>query len=494
MPVRPPPPSGSCSTPASRTRSAKSTRAPPSWTGWSRSRSAVSRSPPPPPSASGRATRSRSSTRPATSTSRSRWSGRCACSTVRSRCTTASPASSRRPRTSGGRRTSTTSPGCASSTSSTGPAPTSSAASQMMVDRLNATPLVLQIPIGLEADFIGVVDLVGMRALTWRGETQKGEDYAIEEIPADLADSATEWREKLIETLADVDDAVMEKLPRGRGDLRRGHQGRHPPGHHRRQGQPGAAPAPRSRTRASSRCSTRSIDLPAVAAGHPGHRGHRDRRRDADVAQAVDLGEPFSGLAFKIQTDKHLGKLTYVRIYSGVLESGSQVVNSTKDRKERIGKIYQMHANKREELPLGAGRRHHRGSGSQADHHRRHAVRPGEPGHPRVDDLPGAGHRGGHRAEDQGRPGEARHRDPAAGRGGPDLPRQQRRGDRSDGHLRHGRAAPGDPGRPDAPRVQRRGQRRQAAGGVPRDHPPQGGQGRVHPQEADRWFRPVRDA
>ena len=82
------------------------------------------------------------------------------------------------------------------------------------------------------------------------------------------------------------------------------------------------------------------------------------------------ISEPFSGLAFKIQTDKHLGKLTYVRIYSGTLESGSQVVNSTKDRKERIGKIYQMHANKREERPSGAGRRHHRGAGSQADHHR----------------------------------------------------------------------------------------------------------------------------
>ena len=126
--VRPRRPSGSCSTPASRTRSVRSTRALPSWTGWSRSRNAASRSPPPPRSASGRATRSRSSTRPATSTSRSRSSGRCACSTVRSRSTTVSPVSSRRPRTSGARRTSTTSRGCASSTSSTAPAPTSSAA------------------------------------------------------------------------------------------------------------------------------------------------------------------------------------------------------------------------------------------------------------------------------------------------------------------------------------------------------------------------------
>src|SRR5574339_998463 len=80
----------------------------------------------------------------------------------------------------------------------------------MIVDRLNATPLVLQIPIGAESDFIGVVDLVGMRALTWRGETKMGEDYDIEEIPAELADKAAEYREKLLETLADFDDSLME--------------------------------------------------------------------------------------------------------------------------------------------------------------------------------------------------------------------------------------------------------------------------------------------
>src|SRR4029453_8681794 len=85
----------------------------------------------------------------------------------------------------------------------------------MMVTRLNATPLVLQLPIGNESAFIGVIDLIGMRALTWRGETQKGDDYAVEEIPADLLEQATAYREKLVETLADVDDAVMEKYLEG---------------------------------------------------------------------------------------------------------------------------------------------------------------------------------------------------------------------------------------------------------------------------------------
>ena len=96
------------------------------------------------------------------------------------------------------------------------------------------------------------------------------------------------------------------------------------------------------------------------------------------------------------------------------------------------------------------------------------------------------------RAEDQGRPGEAGHRDPAARRGGPDLPGPHRRGDRPDDHRGHGRAAPRRPGRPDAARVQRRGERRQAAGGLPRDDQQEGREGRLHPQEADRWLRPVR--
>jgi len=220
---------------------------------------------------------------------------------------------------------------------------------QMMIDRLNATPLVLQIPIGLEGDHIGVVDLIGMRALTWRGETQKGDDYAIEEIPADLVDSATEWREKLIETLADVDDDVMLKYLEGEE-------------------------VSNAEIKAAIRRATIASKANPVLCGSAFKNKGVQPMLDAVIdylpspldvpaieGTALDgetpllrkpsNAEPFSGLAFKIQTDKHLGKLTYVRVYSGTLESGSQVVNSTKDRKERIGKIYQMHANKREERP-----------------------------------------------------------------------------------------------------------------------------------------------
>ena len=331
-----------------------------------------------------------------------------------------------------------------------------------------------------------------MRALTWRGETQKGDDYAIEEIPADLLDAG---------------HRVAREAARDAGRRRRRGDGE---ATSRARSSPSRSSRPRIRraTIASKAnpvlCGSafknkgvqpdarRGGRLPAVAAGHPGDRGHRDRRRDPAARGRPSSSEPFSGLAFKIQTDKHLGKLTYVRVYSGTLDSGSQVINSTKDRKERIGKIYQMHANKREERPTAQAGDIIAVQGLKQTTTGDTLCDPAQPGDPRVDDVPGAGHLGGHRAEDQGRPGEAGHRDPAPGRGGPDLPRPQRRGDRADGHLRHGRAAPGHPGRPDAARVQRRGQRRQAAGRLPRDHPPHGGQARVHAQEADRWFGPVR--
>ncbi len=220
---------------------------------------------------------------------------------------------------------------------------------QMMIDRLNATPLVLQIPIGLEGDHIGVVDLLEMRALTWRGETQKGEDYAIEEIPADLADQAAEWRDKLLETLSETDDDIMVRYLDGDTfDVKE--------------------------LKAAIRRATIAGKLNPVVCGSAFKNKGVQPMLDAVVEflpspldipavegiaidgetpllRKPDNSEPFSSLAFKIQTDKHLGKLTYVRIYSGTLESGAQVVNSTKERKERIGKIYQMHANKREERP-----------------------------------------------------------------------------------------------------------------------------------------------
>ncbi len=225
----------------------------------------------------------------------------------------------------------------------------------MIIDRLGATPLVLQLPIGNEADFLGVVDLVGMRALTWRGETQKGEDYVVEDIPAGMAEQAAEWREKLLETLAEADDAVMEKFLEGeelsveeiQAGIRR------------------ATLADKiTPVLTGSAFKNKGVQpmLDAVVAYLPSPldvaaiEGHKVGDEETVVLRKPDDSEPFAALAFKIMSDPHLGKLTYVRIYSGRLETGTQVLNSTKDRKERIGKIYRMHANKREEIDsVGAG-------------------------------------------------------------------------------------------------------------------------------------------
>jgi elongation factor G len=221
---------------------------------------------------------------------------------------------------------------------------------EMMVDRLNATPLILQLPIGNEADFVGVVDLVEMRALTWRGETQKGEDFATEEVPAELADSAAEYREKLIETLAENDEETMEaflaekelSVPEIKAGIRRA-----------------TIAGQINPVVCGSAFKNKGVQpmLDAVVDYLPSPLDIATveglaANGETPMVRHSDVSEPFSGLAFKIQTDQHLGKLTFVRVYSGRMESGSPVVNSTKDRKERIGKIYQMHANKREERPV----------------------------------------------------------------------------------------------------------------------------------------------
>ncbi|MGC3953090.1 MAG: elongation factor G [Propionicimonas sp.] len=226
-------------------------------------------------------------------------------------------------------------------------------------ERLNATPLVIQLPIGAEANFIGVVDLVGMRALTWRGETKVGEDYEVEAIPAELADRAAEAREELVHALAELDDEFgelwLEVEDEGRdftvaelqAAIRRvvlaskGNAVVCGTSFKNKGVQPlldamvAYLPAP--------------TDIPAIEGFKPNHPEEVIERHPSN-------DDPLALLAFKIAADPHLGKLTYIRIYSGVLKSGAQVINSTKGKKERIGKIYQMHANKREEIEqVGAG-------------------------------------------------------------------------------------------------------------------------------------------
>ena len=226
---------------------------------------------------------------------------------------------------------------------------------EMIESRLGATPLVLQIPIGTEADFIGVVDLIQMRALTWRGETVKGEDYAVEEIPASHVDAAREWRDRLFETIAENDDEMMELYLEGEEPTVEALQA-----------------AIRRATLADkvtpvltgTAFKNKGIQplLDAVIAYLPSPvdvgavTGHDVKDESILLERLPEEDQPLSALAFKIMADPHLGKLTYLRVYSGRLDTGTTVLNPTKGRKERIGKIYRMHANKREEIAsVGAG-------------------------------------------------------------------------------------------------------------------------------------------
>ncbi|MDA2964952.1 MAG: elongation factor G [Actinomycetota bacterium] len=225
----------------------------------------------------------------------------------------------------------------------------------MIKSRLNATPLVLQIPIGLEGDFSGLVDLIAMKALVWPGETKKGEDYLVEEIPVNLVEKAKQARHELLETLADCDDVVMEKYLEG-AELT---EEEIIAGIRRATLADKATPVltgsafknkgVQPMLDAVNRYLPSPLDVKAIV-------GHKQGDPTVEIERQPKNDEPFSALAFKIMRDPHLGKLTFVRIYSGSLSAGTAVLNSTKDRKERIGKIYQMHANKREEMEsAGAG-------------------------------------------------------------------------------------------------------------------------------------------
>ncbi|GAA0301469.1 elongation factor G [Kineococcus aurantiacus] len=225
-----------------------------------------------------------------------------------------------------------------------------------IIDRLGAEPLVMQLPIGAESDFLGVVDLVYMRALTWRGDTAKGEAYAKEDIPADLVEKAEEYRTKLLERVAETDEALLEKYLGGEEITPEEIKA-----------------AVRKLTIASevypifcgSAFKNKGVQpmLDAVLDYLPSPLdvkpmiGHKVGDESVEIIRKPDAAEPFSALAFKVAAHPFFGKLTYVRVYSGVVQAGSQVVNSTKGKKERIGKLFQMHSNK--ENPVDEARAGH---------------------------------------------------------------------------------------------------------------------------------------
>ncbi len=216
----------------------------------------------------------------------------------------------------------------------------------MIVERLGAVPLVVQLPIGIEAGFTGVVDLVRMKAYVWSAEALLGEAYDVVDIPDTHVAAAAEWHGRLLEALAEHDDEVMRLFAEG---IEPSEELLHA--------------AIRRVTVADG--STVTPVLCGTAFKNKGVQPLLDAvvrylpsPLDAGAAggRAPSDDEPLAALAFKIITDTHLGRLTFVRIYSGRLEAGATVLNSVKGRKERIGKIYRMHADKRVELAsAGAG-------------------------------------------------------------------------------------------------------------------------------------------
>jgi elongation factor G len=218
---------------------------------------------------------------------------------------------------------------------------------EMIKDRLGAKPLVTQLPIGVESDFVGVVDLIEMKAIKWRDESL-GAKFDIVEIPADLKAQADEHRAKLVELAVEQDDAVLEKYLGGE--------------------EPDAA----TLRRCIRKGTTSYAFVPVLCGSAFKNKGvqplldavvdYLPAPTDVAAIKGVKMGsdepivrhasddEPFAGLAFKIMTDPFVGSLTFVRIYSGVLQSGTAVLNSVKDNRERIGRMLQMHANHREDI------------------------------------------------------------------------------------------------------------------------------------------------
>jgi len=222
-----------------------------------------------------------------------------------------------------------------------------------IVKRLGAKPLVIQLPIGAENDFLGVVDLVEMRALVWeadsKGDVTMGAKYDVQEIPENLKEKAAEYRQHLLEAVAETDDALLEKYFAGEeltvAEIKSG-----------------IRKLTISSTMYPVLCGSafknrgvqpmldavidylpNPLDVPAVEGFDP-------RDESVIIERHPDPKDPFAALAFKVAVHPFFGRLTYIRVYSGHLDSGGQVANSTKQKKERIGKIFQMHANK--EIPV----------------------------------------------------------------------------------------------------------------------------------------------
>ena len=338
---------------------------------------------------------------------------------------------------------------------------------EMMVDRLGANPVALQVPIGRESDFRGIVDLIEMNAIVYLDEL--GTDWEVVDIPDEMRSVADEYRLKLVEAVADHDDNLLETYLEG-GEITPEH------------------------LREVIRRATLDISITPVLCGssfkNKGVQPLMDaivdflpsplevppvtgvRPDGTEVTRKPDDEAPFAALAFKVATDPYVGKLTYFRVYSGTLKAGSYVYNSTKQKRERISRILQMHANHREdreeiyagELAAAVGLKV-TGTGDTLCAQDKPIVLESMEFPEPVISVAIEPKTKADEEKLAASLAEARRR-------GPDVPRPHRGRDRPDHHRRHGRAAPRDHRRPPDPRVQRRRQRRPPAGRLPRDRAP----------------------
>jgi elongation factor G len=227
-----------------------------------------------------------------------------------------------------------------------------------IITKLEANPVAIQLPIGAEDKFVGVVDLIKMKAITYKDETM-GADYIVGDIPPDMLEEAKHYREQLIEKVSEVDDTILEKYLHGQSDAITEDE---------------IKAALRKRVNSSVRNKNEGAFVPVICGSAFKNKGVQPlldavvdflpspldvpaivgvdptKKEETLIERPAADDKPFSALAFKIMTDPFVGQLTFFRVYSGVLTSGSSVYNATKQRSERIGRLLKMHANKREEI------------------------------------------------------------------------------------------------------------------------------------------------
>ncbi|QGY42840.1 elongation factor G [Maribellus comscasis] len=212
-------------------------------------------------------------------------------------------------------------------------------------EKLGANPVPVQIPIGAEERFEGVIDLIEMKAIRWFDDENMGTNYSLEEIPEELMEQAEEWKEKLVESVAEVDDAILERYFEDPDSITKEEMLTVI----RRATIDGVIIPMMCGSAFKNKGVQRLLDSVCAFLPSPLDKGDVTGKNpviDKEVTRTADVDEPLAALAFKIATDPFVGRLAYIRVYSGKIESGSQVLNSRTGKKERISRLYQMHSNK----------------------------------------------------------------------------------------------------------------------------------------------------